>query len=336
MSSRWLVALLVTAATASGCGKAEQYSVCRIACGDAAMKPPVVDGAVADAPRDMAVVPPPVDMGTPPIDRPIVVDTGPPPVDMAPPVDMTAPEPPRDMTSPPDMGPPPVDRGPPDMGVEAPPPSGLVALYTFNQGSGTVATDTSGNTNNGTIVGGATFSAGQVGSNALSLAGVDGHVDLPDTVSTTLRDSTIACWVRVRTDRAWQRIFDFGSSTMVNMFLTPRSMMGTATPTVRFAITTMGNAMEQIVNGTAILPVGMWKHVAVVLGPAGGALYVDGVVVGTNPALTLRPADLAATNHWIGRSQYTPDPYFDGEIDDFRIYSRALSAAEVMALFTQR
>ncbi|HSB02319.1 MAG TPA: LamG-like jellyroll fold domain-containing protein [Anaerolineales bacterium] len=41
----------------------------------------------------------------------------------------------------------------------------------------------------------------------------------------------------------------------------------------------------------------------------------------------------STTQNWIGRSEYSSDPYLNGAIDEFRIYSRALSAAEVLALF---
>jgi hypothetical protein len=41
----------------------------------------------------------------------------------------------------------------------------------------------------------------------------------------------------------------------------------------------------------------------------------------------------ATTRNWIGRSRY-PDPYFNGKIDDFRIYRGALSASAVAALMT--
>jgi hypothetical protein len=72
--------------------------------------------------------------------------------------------------------------------------------------------------------------------------------------------------------------------------------------------------------------------VAVVLGVAGALLYVDGVEVGRSASVTLRPADLGAMSaNYIGRSHF-PDPYLDGSIDDFRIYDRALSAAEIQAL----
>ena len=210
---------------------------------------------------------------------------------------------------------------------------GLVALYAFDQSSGTIAVDSSGNGRNGTIVGGASFATGLIG-NDLSVAGVNGYADLPDGLLGTVHDFSAAVWIRVRTDCNWQRVFDFGNNMTVNMFLTPHS---STTGLPRFAITTGGSTQEQALNGTAAFPVGVWKHVVVVLGTGGGTLYIDGAQVATNAALTLRPSDLGATvNNWVGRSQYAADPYFDGEIHDFRLYLRALSAAEVTALFNQR
>ena len=50
--------------------------------------------------------------------------------------------------------------------------------------------------------------------------------------------------------------------------------------------------------------------------------------------MTLNSSNLGnTTNNWIGRSQYGSDAFLDGQIDEFRIYNRALSAAEVLALF---
>jgi hypothetical protein len=104
---------------------------------------------------------------------------------------------------------------------------------------------------------------------------------------------------------------------------------------IRFAISVGGNSSdhEQSMDGQAALTPGVWKHVAVVLGPSGGILYVNGAQVGANAAMTLRPADLGNTqNSWIGRSQFSWDPTFDGNIDELRIYDRALSPAEIQAL----
>jgi len=125
-------------------------------------------------------------------------------------------------------------------------------------------------------------------------------------------------------------VFDFGTGGTVNMFLTPRSSSGTA----RFAITTSGSGGEQRINAPAALPTGAWTHVAVTLGGGLGVLYVNGSEVARNAAMSITPAALGSTTqNWIGRSQYA-DPYLDGAVDGFRVYSRALSASEVSALFT--
>lgn len=208
----------------------------------------------------------------------------------------------------------------------------LFADYPFDQTAGPTITDASGNGRNGTLSGTATFPAGVIG-NALSLPGASGdYVTLPSAFIQTLTNITIALWVNVHADQTWQRVFDFGSSQNVYMFLTSHAGGGNA----RFAITTAGNMMEQQLNGTAVLPIGTWTHVAIVLGSNGGTLYINGAVVGTNPALTLRPADLGATtNNYLGRSQFV-DPYFNGEIDDLRIYGSALTAAQITTIYTAR
>jgi hypothetical protein len=101
----------------------------------------------------------------------------------------------------------------------------------------------------------------------------------------------------------------------------------------RFAITTGGGGAEQQVSSTAgQLPLNTWSHVAVTLSGNTATLYVNGTAVGTNPNVTLRPASLGSTNqNWIGRSQYA-DPYLNATVDDFHIYDRALSSADVGAL----
>jgi hypothetical protein len=48
--------------------------------------------------------------------------------------------------------------------------------------------------------------------------------------------------------------------------------------------------------------------------------------------MTIKPSDLGATTqNWIGRSQF-PDPYLDGRVDEFCIYTRALTSGEIAAL----
>ncbi len=208
--------------------------------------------------------------------------------------------------------------------------TGLVALYTMD---GNVQ-DTSGNNRHGTISGDASYDVGYAGQ-ALVLNGTNAYVDLPiGTLISSLTDTTVATHVYFAGGNgAWQRIFDFGSGTSSYMFLCPRQ--GTA-GNMRFGIRS-ATVNEQIVNSPGVMTVG-WHHAAVAIDSQAMTitLYVDGERI-VSGATALLPKDLGnTTQNWIGRSQYAADAYFFGSVDDFRIYNRALSAAEVRYLAGDR
>jgi alpha-L-arabinofuranosidase len=174
--------------------------------------------------------------------------------------------------------------------------------------------------------------AGKFG-NALQLNGGSpaSYVSVPNSIVAGLTDFTIAAWVNPAAVAGWARVFDFGTGETVNMFLTVSA--GGGPP--RFAITISGNGNEQRLNAPAALATNAWTHFAVTLSGTTGTLYVNGVAVDTNTSMTLNPSSLGATTqNYIGRSQYPADPYLNGTVDDFQIYSRALSATEIAALIT--
>ncbi len=205
--------------------------------------------------------------------------------------------------------------------------TGLVAFYRFDETSGVTAADSSGNGWTATLAGGAGFSGGLQG-NAATMNGTGEYVSLPGGIESGLTSFSICAWVNLGASTQWSRIFDFGTGTTTYMFLTPNGGAG-----LRFGITTGGNGQEQQLNGPA-LATGSWQEVAVTLGGSTGTLYVNGAAVAQNTSMTLNPASLGTTTHnWLGRSQFAVDPYLDGQLDDVRIYDRALSAAEVQALY---
>ena len=165
---------------------------------------------------------------------------------------------------------------------------------------------------------------------ALDFCGTSSYVRMPDGIASGLTgDYTVSGWVDPAADATWSRLFDIGSGTGDYMFLTVSN--GT---NVRFAITTGGPGAEQQINGTAPLPVNQWSLVTVAVSGTTGTLYVNGKAVGTNANMTLHPAALGATtNDYLGKSQYA-DPALNAKIDDFSMYDRALSAAEVATLAT--
>jgi fibronectin type 3 domain-containing protein len=163
-------------------------------------------------------------------------------------------------------------------------------------------------------------------SNAVRLDGTYAYLWLPNGLVRTLNDFSIATWVKVDTNRSGSRIFDFGSGSNVDMFLTP-AIAGKA---LQFAITTNGSTGEQQINTRSVLSTGIWHHVAVTLSGTTGLLYLDGVAVGTNTSLSLKPSNLGiTTKNYFGWSQSPTGPSLQGALDDFRLYNRALSAAEV-------
>ncbi|GAB3831303.1 beta-L-arabinofuranosidase domain-containing protein [Dactylosporangium cerinum] len=204
--------------------------------------------------------------------------------------------------------------------VNSTPPLPLFVAHYLFDGNGNDAT---GNGRTATAVNG-TYVTGRTGS-AVNLNGSNGYVALPSGILSGATNFSVALWVRVDVLANWARVFDFGSGTGVNMFLTARSGSGTA----RFAITATGAGGEQRIDAPTALPAGAWTHVAVTRNGNLGVLYVNGAEVARNTGLTLSPANLGATTqNWVGRSQYA-DPYLDGAVDSLRIYSRALTATEV-------
>ena len=102
----------------------------------------------------------------------------------------------------------------------------------------------------------------------------------------------------------------------------------------RFTITANGNTAEQNISQGSNLTANTWKHIAVTLSGNTGTLYIDGVQVAQNTGMTIKPSDLAPTTsgNFIGKSEWTGDKYLKGQVDDFRIYNRAISASEVTSV----
>jgi hypothetical protein len=203
----------------------------------------------------------------------------------------------------------------------------LHTYLTFDESSGTSAADSSGNGHAGTLVGGAAHVAGKIG-NAVSLDGASGYVSLPNDLMSDVSDCTIAAWVNWNGGNAWTRIFDFGAGTGRWVMLTAKNSAGV----MRFATTVNGYGNSQV-DGNVALPTGQWTHVAVTLSGTAATLYLNGAVIGTSSNVVHAPWRIGPTaQNWIGRSQYSADPYFNGMIDDFRIYRNAMTADQIAAL----
>ncbi|WP_327344718.1 beta-L-arabinofuranosidase domain-containing protein [Streptomyces europaeiscabiei] len=170
---------------------------------------------------------------------------------------------------------------------------------------------------------------GKFGTAQENVRGSYQYVDLPNSVLGGASAITLSGWVKPTHNVNWTRIFDFGDNTTRYMYLAARNASGFP----RFAVTTSGPGGEQGLNGTAALPLNQWSHLAVTIGGGTGTLYVNGTAVARNASMSLTPAALGTlANNWLGRSNFPTDPVFAGAFDEFNVWSRALTAAEITSL----
>lgn len=160
------------------------------------------------------------------------------------------------------------------------------------------------------------------------------YVDLPSGVFEGVDDFTIAVWVKYDTIQPWSRVYDIGNGLADPdnrfMYLTPSGADG-----VHAASYGGSPENESVILAGTQLPTGVWKHVALTGSGGDRTLYVDGypvaeVVGGPEvPPSEMEPIGGAS---WLGKSRFGVDPGFDGTMDDFRVYSRVLSQAEIADL----
>ncbi|MEY4916918.1 MAG: hypothetical protein RL616_831, partial [Verrucomicrobiota bacterium] len=204
--------------------------------------------------------------------------------------------------------------------LPANPPNGWSSYFPFSAN----ANDANGHFN-GTLNGGASIVSDATRGNVLNLSGSSQFVSLPPGVA---KMQTFMAWVKWNGGGAWQRIFDFGNDTVRYAVLTPSSALGKFRSTI--SLNSNGAGQEQITEALSPLPTNVWTHVAVTMDGSRVILYTNGIPVVTNANVELVPANLNATNNYLGKSQY-PDPYFNGQMSAVRIFSSALSAAAIIA-----
>jgi glucose/arabinose dehydrogenase len=210
------------------------------------------------------------------------------------------------------------------------PTQGLVAHWSFDEGSGTTAADRSGNGHTGTFQYGAAWAAGaqcKLGA-CVSLDGIDDYVRVLDAASLKLAgDVTVSAWIKptaVGTDR----------SVVSKRYEFELGAIDKATPyPLRWTHKTPSGT---VVTGTLTTStdVNQWHHVVLVRNGAAKEIrgYEDGTLNVTSAYATAPGTSTYHVN--IGRNP-GGGQHFKGLIDEVRIYSRALSPAEVKALYDE-
>ena len=215
-----------------------------------------------------------------------------------------------------------------------PPPSapGLVLALNFDEASGTSVLDRSGLANNGTMGAGVTRVAGRsaAAGSALSFNGSTGMVSIPDSASLDMTSGiTIEAWVQSAGGPAdWRSLILKERGTVTNPGLSYSLYANDPSRANRPGGFFFLQGVDQVVSGTATLPLNTWTHIAVTYGDGFMRLYVNGIQV----RQVAQAGNLTPSNNPLrigGNSLW--GEFFAGQVDDVRIYNRALTAAEITA-----
>ncbi len=176
-----------------------------------------------------------------------------------------------------------------------------------------------------------------------------GYVDLPNGIISSKQNVTIEAWASYDpAGGAWQRLFDFGTTTLgedpdpaveggysgaESFFFAPRQGAITAANGGRFAFDPSGGENPQInPPASAAAPIGEEFHMVAIYNydQRSASIWINGIQIGEAPVLAERPlSELDDVNNWLGRSQWSGDAFATADFNEFRIYEGVLNPVQI-------
>ena len=203
--------------------------------------------------------------------------------------------------------------------VAQPPSAGLVAAYGFNEGSGASVHDASGNGHMGSISGATWSTQGKFGQ-ALAFNGLDNWVTVNASSLLELTTGmTLEAWVFPTTTTGTRDILLKEGENVDIYNLYACNWRGLPESNV------FVDGVNRVAEGP-VFPANVWTHVAGTYDGTTLRLYLDGVEVASTAisgsiAPSTGPVRIGGNSIW--------GEYFQGRIDEVRIYDRALTSAEI-------
>ena len=210
----------------------------------------------------------------------------------------------------------------PSVGKAIPGDDSLKLYLPFEEGTGKVAKDKSGNGNDGTLEGGTKWIDGKYGK-AISLNGKDSGVTVPDSDSLDTPDEiTVEAWIYpLSTNVDYPEIVLKGYGTAFEM-----CVLKDLAVDWEFHI----GGWKTVNSGAGTISLKEWFHAAGTYDGKATKVYVNGVEMGeagNSGAFGVNDAPVLVGYRL--QNMTIPDMFFDGIIDDVAIYNRALTEKEI-------
>ena len=205
-------------------------------------------------------------------------------------------------------------------------PTDNIGYWPLDATSGTSVADLSGNGNNGTVSNATWNTSGRV-KGCLNFNGTNSFVQITNTVA---NDFTIAFWVKTTQTGGSPQWFN-GAGLVDGDSPGPGNDFGTALVAGKFAIG-IGNP-DMTFSSTSAINDGVWHHCAATRQQSSGMvnIYVDGHLQTTGYASR---NTLNASARLLFGAIASGGGYFNGSLDEVRIFSRCLGSNEVSALYS--
>ncbi|MEY3868423.1 MAG: hypothetical protein RLZZ338_2314 [Cyanobacteriota bacterium] len=159
--------------------------------------------------------------------------------------------------------------------------------------------------------------------------GVNDYVSLPEINYDFSQGMSVEAWVWYDSFQSCSRIIDFGNGAEENIVFTNDGVSNT------LCLMICQQSTGKAVTATGALEIKKWIHLAATIDASGMAtLYKNGEPIQT--AQVHLPNTLKRTTNYIGRSNWSNDSYFKGQITDVRIWNKARTQAEIKANMSQR
>lgn len=223
---------------------------------------------------------------------------------------------------------------------------GLTAYWSFNEGVANIAHDFSGNGNNGTLTNSPTWSTGRLGK-ALAFDGGDDYIQIPDAVfgnyptsgNTSSYDRTFSVWFKTTTGGVILGQTDGAAPNTTPSAYVPVLYIANS-GTAYGSMFWHNSTTNQNVSSSGYND-GKWHHLVNTYASGGlESLYIDGSLVDSQTqdqyGYTGDYSYFLGTgfgNTWAGLTNAYN--YFNGSLDEMRVYNRSLSLAEVTTLYRQ-
>jgi len=201
---------------------------------------------------------------------------------------------------------------------------GVVGAWHFDEGSGNITHDTSGEGNDGTIYGGANWTDGKFGK-ALEFDGVDDYVEVPDSVSLDITDSlTITAWIKpLNLTKAKERRFLYKTEAY-GVFYRGEDYGYR----IFFDLYSNGTFYRHAVEQNPHFEVGKWYHIVAVYGDGYKRIYENTVLLGE---WSVDFSQIDTTSYPLYIVQHNSPSNL--QIDETYIFNKVLSAEEISDLY---